>query len=402
MNTSFCASRAAALDRLHAFAPRAADYARTRNVDHPDHDNVSRLSPSIRCRLISEAEVCRAVLQRHSFSAGEKFLQEVCWRTYWKGWLEMHPDIWSRWRSDCAALRDQVHPNLDAALSGNTGIDAFDHWVRELLDTGYLHNHARMWFASIWIFTLNLPWQLGADFFYRNLLDADPASNTLGWRWVAGVQTPGKHYLARAENIQRFTQGRFNPKGQLNENAPPRPPEPAAASIPLPKSGPLPPPDGRRRGLLVLGEDLSPETVLGQTHGLIAAAGGPLCDPNESPNQQSFRHQAFEDAGRRVEQFLQIPFTPLAPQTRLADLGTWILKERLEELVVLAPPVGPWADALNALRLSCPVRRLRRRWDSELHPHATAGFFRFKKACIHPKRLEALAGDPGNGLDPVK
>ncbi|MCK7502530.1 MAG: hypothetical protein MZW92_81430 [Comamonadaceae bacterium] len=72
-----------------------------------------------------------------------------------------------------------------------------------------LHNHARLWFASLWIFTLELPWALGADFFLRHLLDGDPASNTLSWRWVVGLQTPGKIYLARADNIARFTAGRF-------------------------------------------------------------------------------------------------------------------------------------------------------------------------------------------------
>jgi deoxyribodipyrimidine photo-lyase len=66
--------------------------------------------------------------------------------------------------------------------------------VQELVETGYLHNHARMWFASIWIFTLRLPWELGADFFLRHLLDGDAASNTLSWRWVAGLHTKGKHY----------------------------------------------------------------------------------------------------------------------------------------------------------------------------------------------------------------
>ena len=58
-----------------------------------------------------------------------------------------------------------------------------------------------MWFASIWIFTLELPWQLGAEFFMQHLYDGDAASNTLGWRWVAGVQTQGKHYLASEWNL---------------------------------------------------------------------------------------------------------------------------------------------------------------------------------------------------------
>ena len=78
-----------------------------------------------------------------------------------------------------------------------------------------------MWFASIWIFTLELPWQLGAEFFMQHLYDGDAASNTLGWRWVAGVQTQGKHYLASEWNIKKFTNNRFQ-NIKLNENAPPK------------------------------------------------------------------------------------------------------------------------------------------------------------------------------------
>ena len=75
-----------------------------------------------------------------------------------------------------------------------------------------------MWFASIWIFTLGFSWQSGAKFFEDNLLDFCPASNTLSWRWVAGVQTIGKPYIARSENIKEFTKGKFYPKNQLKEN----------------------------------------------------------------------------------------------------------------------------------------------------------------------------------------
>ena len=78
-----------------------------------------------------------------------------------------------------------------------------------------------MWFASIWVFTLELPWQLGAEFFMKHLFDGDAAANTLGWRWVAGVQTQGKNYLASEWNIKKFTNNRFN-NIKLKENAPPK------------------------------------------------------------------------------------------------------------------------------------------------------------------------------------
>tara|TARA_Y100001933_G_scaffold213467_1_gene219096 strand:- start:245 stop:964 length:720 start_codon:yes stop_codon:yes gene_type:complete len=77
-----------------------------------------------------------------------------------------------------------------------------------------------MWFASIWIFTLKLHWQLGAKFFLEHLYDGDAASNTLSWRWVAGLQTKGKHYLAKSWNIEKFTNNRFK-NVSLNEQAEP-------------------------------------------------------------------------------------------------------------------------------------------------------------------------------------
>jgi deoxyribodipyrimidine photo-lyase len=130
--------------------------------------------------------------------------------------------------------------------------------VSELIAIGWIHNHARMWFASIWIFTLGLPWQLGADFFYKHLIDADPASNTLSWRWVAGLQTRGKHYLARAANIRDNTNGRFDPAGQLNERA-----EPLTETAPTADLQPLRPrarANERRVALLLTVEDLHPES----------------------------------------------------------------------------------------------------------------------------------------------
>ena len=84
-----------------------------------------------------------------------------------------------------------------------------------------MHNHARLWFASIWIFTLKLPWELGAAFFLEHLHDGDPASNTLSWRWVAGLHTKGKNYVASADNIEKFTDGKVTGKtGSLTGMSP--------------------------------------------------------------------------------------------------------------------------------------------------------------------------------------
>ena len=202
----------------------AASYEACRNFDYgpANRNNVSQLSKFISHRVLFEYEVAQRALAQYSPDVVDKFIQEVFWRIYWKGWLEHRPAVWN----DYVAFDHDTTPKrlFQQAVTGKTGIDCFDYWSAELQNTNYLHNHARMWFASIWIFTLGLPWQSGARFFMQHLFDGDAASNTLGWRWVAGIQTIGKHYVARASNIEQFTNGRFSPHN-LNET-----PVPAASS----------------------------------------------------------------------------------------------------------------------------------------------------------------------------
>ena len=223
---NFEPSRAKALDRLESFVENnLAEYSKLRNFDFgPEkRSNVSCLSPYITHGIINEQEIIKKSLGKFSFSKNEKFIQEVLWRTYWKGWLELRPNVWSDYLTELIKIKENLknNRNYKNAIEGKTKIDCFNQWVIELKENNYLHNHTRMWFASIWIFTLELPWQLGAEFFMQHLYDGDAASNTLGWRWVAGVQTQGKHYLASEWNIKKFTANRFN-NIKLNENAPPK------------------------------------------------------------------------------------------------------------------------------------------------------------------------------------
>jgi len=212
-------SREGALKQLDAFInSELANYSFKRNFDlgPKDKSNVSCLSPYISHRLITEYEVAKTVLSKFPYQKVEKYIQEIFWRVYWKGWLELRPQVWTDFIEDLKGLKED--DNYKKAINGETQIECFNDWVKELIENNYLHNHTRMWFASIWIFTLNLPWQKGAEFFMKHLFDGDAASNTLSWRWVAGLQTKGKHYVAQSWNISKFTNNKYK-NIKLNENA---------------------------------------------------------------------------------------------------------------------------------------------------------------------------------------
>ena len=193
------------------------DYSSQRNYDFgpESRENTSNLSKYISHRIINEYDLVREILSQYNLQKVDKFIQEIFWRVYWKGWLEHRPDVWRDFVDTDPTYSEEEYQK---AINGKTGIECFDDWVKELKIENYLHNHTRMWFASIWIFTLNLPWELGARFFMKHLFDGDAASNTLSWRWVAGIQTQGKNYLARESNIRKFTNQRYM-NTSLNENA---------------------------------------------------------------------------------------------------------------------------------------------------------------------------------------
>ena len=265
---AFIPTREAGLKRLEEFAPLAGEtYSNERNFDFSStkKNSVSALSPWIKHRLITEEEVLIEILKYHSPHSAMKFIQEVFWRGYFKGWLEQHPTVWSHHNEklikEYTKLENNkfVRENYMSAINGETGIECFDFWCEQLKSTGYLHNHVRMWFASIWVFTLKLPMELGADFFMLYLIDADAASNTLSWRWVSGLHTKGKAYAARASNIEKFTNGQFNPSGQLVEDINPLTENIDHPLVTLPQ---LDKSIQKDAVLLVTEEDCSPETSL--------------------------------------------------------------------------------------------------------------------------------------------
>ena len=222
---NFKPSRTFALEKLDNFIDKnLIDYSKLRNFDYgpENRTNVSGLSPYVSHGIINEIEIINKSLKKYSFVKNEKFIQEILWRVYWKGWLELRPNVWLDYLNDLKKIKENFKNNQTylIAIDGKTDIECFNYWVNELKENNYLHNHTRMWFASIWIFTLKLPWQLGAEFLLQHLYDGDAASNTLGWRWVAGIQTKGKNYLASEWNIKKFTNNRFQ-NIKLNENAAP-------------------------------------------------------------------------------------------------------------------------------------------------------------------------------------
>ncbi len=337
------------------------------------------------------------ILKEHSYPEAEKFIQEVFWRSYFKGWLEQRPEVWRRYVNnlDTHIQRLEQDENLSKpyfeAITGQTGIECFDHWSSELLCTGYLHNHARMWFASIWIFTLKLPWELGADFFFRHLLDGDAASNTCSWRWVAGLHTQGKTYLATADNISKFTRHRFNPVGQLATVAEP------LQEPPLPQPSILSTPDqtitGKRIGLLITEEDCSPES-LNLPDNIVSLFGTTSLAHRSSLttgcNVTTFITNTIVNATHESASALSCKTHTSILKDWSAAIRDWVNSNQLDCIVTAYTPTGPTNDALDKLRtfLEIPLLEISREYDQLVWPHTNAGYFKLRKKI--PELIAAL------------
>jgi deoxyribodipyrimidine photo-lyase len=241
-----------------------------------------------------------------------------------------------------------------------------------------------MWFASIWVFTLDLPWQLGADYFLRHLLDGDPASNTLGWRWVCGLHTRGKTYLARVSNIANFTNYRFNPAGQLATSAPPLTEEVSARCVALAEPDTLPAGD---YGLLLTEEDCSAEVEL-ITRAPKAVLG--LTATNDrsvlpvSTLVYEFARDAVSDAVNRAGDAFGCPAEAGGDRDWAAAVLDWCRHHDIDKVVTPWAPTGPVRTRLESLEATLAAEnirllRLRRTFDSEAWPYAGRGYFKLKR-----------------------
>ena len=366
----FEASRAKALNQLNNFIDNGlADYSKLRNFDFgPEkRSNISCLSPYITHGIINEKEVIQKALSKFSFSKNEKFIQEVLWRTYWKGWLELRPNVWADYLIELNQIKNELQNNKNylSAIEGKTDIECFNEWVNELKENNYLHNHTRMWFASIWIFTLELPWQLGAEFFMQNLFDGDTASNTLGWRWVAGVQTQGKHYLASEWNIKKFTNNRFQ-NIKLNENAPPKILEKSYQII---KQDFTNPQNIEEKNLLIFDNNLSFEITDFKENNFKKI----YLVSNKNENRSiklseklvKFKSQLIEDQKLRLkDQSIDCQVVDMSELTKI------------ENCYGLYPTVGENLDFLNSNNLK--IDFLYRNLDQLAWQYCNKGFFNFK------------------------
>lgn len=177
---------------------------------------VSGLSPYIRHGVLSLAQVRDVVRQRMARGPGlvsEKLLQELAWRDYWQRlWIRLGDDIWENQEPLKTGQREAAYAQElpDDIREGRTGLACIDAFARQLIDTGWLHNHARMWLAAYVVHWRRVRWQAGASWFLRHLLDGDAASNNLSWQWVASSFS-SKPYLFNRANLERFGAGRHCP-----------------------------------------------------------------------------------------------------------------------------------------------------------------------------------------------
>jgi deoxyribodipyrimidine photo-lyase len=199
--------RVAALATLAKVEPRS--YERTRNFLD---GNVTRLSAYLRHGVLTLAEVRDYALSHVAQPEhAAKLINELGWRDYWQRlYAQLGEGIWQDREPYKTGYRSNAYAaDLPAEIvEGNTTLACMDGFSRELAETGYLHNHSRMWLASYVVHWRKVRWQAGARWFLEHLVDGDPASNNLSWQWVASTFA-SKAYIFNRENLERYTAGTY-------------------------------------------------------------------------------------------------------------------------------------------------------------------------------------------------
>jgi deoxyribodipyrimidine photo-lyase len=198
----FPANRAAVQERIAAISP--STYARTRNALD---GAVTRLSPYLTHGFVSLPEVATQLAQQHRLSYADKLIFEFAWREFFAHVRthSPHPDDILRDMRPALLPREAYANEMPADIrEGRSGVPCIDAAVSELYQTGYLHNHARMWLASYCVHLRKVHWRVAADWLYAHLLDGDLASNHLSWQWMASTFS-AKPYLFNTENVAKFT-----------------------------------------------------------------------------------------------------------------------------------------------------------------------------------------------------
>ena len=339
------------------------------------------LTAALRYRLFFEGEACESLLDSQKPASADSLLRDLCARTYWRGWSESRPQVYQGYLRACDDDRRRFTgtQSLAVAVEGRTGLVAFDEWNREMVETGWLPQQARLWYASIWIFTLRLPWTLGAAHMAEHLIDSDPASQVLQWRWVAGLHLNAKPYVAKAAEIAKWSQGRYDLTGHLQESptALTGPALPPALFPALPEE----PTEalGDTYALLITPDDLCPESskIAGLKPKVVLITGFENLSKgtNFSPKVQEYVGAALDDTKARLEQHYGCPVEALPASE---DLGLWLgqrlTSDGIPHLVYHQPAVGPWQELLSRVTskdVGLKYFPLRRAWDARLWPSAT-------------------------------
>lgn len=171
---------------------------------------VTRLSPYIRYGVLSLAEIRKHILARvKNPDEATKLINELAWRDYWQRlYTKLGDGIWEDQEpyKTGYSVEDYAEELPEDIDNGTTGLVCIDNFSRDLKETGYLHNHVRMWIAAYIVHWRRVRWQAGAKWFLAHLLDGDPASNNLSWQWVASTFSH-KPYFFNRENLERYTEG---------------------------------------------------------------------------------------------------------------------------------------------------------------------------------------------------